>query len=400
MKKVKLIIFIIFCLFTLNVKADIESPEIVSHKVMVTNKNGTICYEDNKKTDKVIPYGTTLEVFYDISNGFIMVSNEQYSCNVKYSDVSAKTQKFDINNSKVQKIEPIKAIVLAKSGLNMRKGPSVTYSKIVTIPQNSTLKLTHQAGTYWYYTEYNGKTGWITSMDHYLGMDGKEVLISYEPINIYNSSGKAIIGKIPANTEIVTYLKLNGDFDYYVIYNGIKGYIRNVYYKTDGLGKIKLLEDYIIIDEKTGKEIKKITAGQELEYTIQDQNTGFYIPDKGIMMSLQEDKIEYLKKANILIKKTGYIGEGLFGEEKKKIEKEEINEEIKEPIIEEEPEKEISGKDIIIICLLGGIFLALVSLIVIKLVNSKKNKPKKEKVVIVNSNNNVDNNTESENKEL
>ena len=147
------------------------------------------------------------------------------------------------------------------------------------------------------------------------------------------------------------------------------------------------MNDYDIFDDVTDKVIKKITAGQELEYTMKDGEAGFYVPEKGIIMYPKLEDYKYITKSNVKIKKTGYIGEGLYGEEKKEIEREETKEEIPAPVIEEEPKSEMSTKDIIIICLLGGIFLALVSLVVIKLVNTKKNKPKKEEVVIVNSNN-------------
>ena len=406
MKKVYLLIIFMLCLITLNVKADMEGPVILSHKVMVTNKDGAICYDDGKKTDKRIPYGTTLEVFHDIEGSYISVSNDQYNCSVKYSDVSAKDQKFNIQSVDVVKVDPTYAVVLTKSGINMRKGPSVTYSKIVTIPKGTILKLTHQAGTYWYYTEYNGKTGWVTSMDGYIGMDAREVLINYEPVNIYDSNNKTVLGKIPANTEITNYLSITAmsqsDLNYYVIYNGTKGYVRNMLYKVDKPGKIKLLKDYEITDEVTNKVIKRITANQELEYTMKAGENAFYFPEKGIIMYLNADDYQYITKSDISIKKTGYIGEGLYGEEKKEIEKEENKEEITDPAIEEETKSKMSTKDIIIICLLGGIFLALASLVVIKLINTKKNKPKKEEVVIVSSNNINENanNNESENKEI
>ncbi len=235
MKKISLLIITIVCLFVVNVKADMEPPQIIAHKVMVTNKDGASCYENGKKTDKVIPYGTTLEVDHDIDGSYIMVSNDDYYCLVKYSDVSSKTQSFSLNDEKVEKITPVKGLILAKGGLNMRKGPSVTYSKIMTVPQNAIVTLTHKAGTYWYYCEYNGHNGWITGMDGYFGYDGKETLISYEDVKIYSTyDKKAVIGKIPANTEITDYVNLinytNSNISHYVIYNGTKGYVNKMLY--------------------------------------------------------------------------------------------------------------------------------------------------------------------------
>ena len=201
MKKSKLLIICFICMFVFNVKADMGPPMVASHEVMITNKNGAICYDNGKKTKTVIPYGETFIINMDVSDGYIYVNYKDKGCDVKSSDISSKTQKFDMNNKEVEKITPVKGIILAKTGLNMRKGPSVTYSKIMTIPKNAIVKLTHKSGTYWYYAEYNGTSGWITGMDGYFGYDGKEVLYSPEPMKIYSTyDKKAVIGKIPANT--------------------------------------------------------------------------------------------------------------------------------------------------------------------------------------------------------
>lgn len=384
MKKIKLLVLVLVCLFVINVKADMGPPMIVSHKVMVTNKDGAACYGYDRsgkytKTGKVIPYKTTLNVDSDISGNYITVydASSHNSCDVKYSDVSAIDQKFDFNNEQVVKIDDVKAVILAKGGLNMRKGPSVTYSKVVTVPEHAVVTLTHRAGDYWYYCEYNGKSGWITGMNGYFGYEGKEVLINYEPVKIYSSMDrKKEIGKIPANTEITNYLNLVSrsqyEISHYVIYNGLKGYIDKMMYKTDGTGKIKLIKDFEVANE-FGELIKKLTANQELEYTMSDGSNTFYFINKKLEAYVPKDYYEVVNNANSLIKKEGYIGEGLFGEEKMEvvITPEPANDEKKE---DSNKEKGMSTRDIIIICLLGGIFLSLTAIVIIKLVNGKKNK--------------------------
>ncbi len=134
MKKSKLLIITLICLFVVNVKADMGPPMIAEHEVMVTNKNGAACYLDGKKTGEVLAYGKTYTVSDDINGNYISVYDSNGNgCTVKYSDVSAKKQSYDLSSAK--EITPIKAVILANGGLNMRKGPSVTYSKVVTIPQ-------------------------------------------------------------------------------------------------------------------------------------------------------------------------------------------------------------------------------------------------------------------------
>ena len=382
MKRIRLLIISLVCLFAINVKAD-ELPTIISHKVMVTNKEGTVCYKDGEKTDKTIPYKTMLIVNYDINGNYINVTNDDYDCDVKFSDVSANTQKFSLDSKGVEKINTVRAIVLPSSGLNMRIGPSVTYSKVTIIPQNAIVTLTHKAGTYWYYTEYNDKTGWITAMNNYLGFDSNKVLINYEKTNIYNSKGTSILGSIPVNTEITDYVLLptdNNGFKYYVKYNNITGYIKDMLYKTNGTGKIKLIKD-VELKDANGNPIKRMTSGTELEYTMVSEN-GFYFPDRKTVINLESDDFEYINETKQLVKDKGYLGEGIFGEEKQ----ERIEETpTPEPETVEENTEEKNGmstRDIIIICLLGGIFLALTAIVIIKLVNGKK----KEAIVIKEDN--------------
>lgn len=393
MKRIKLLIILLISLFIFNVKADMGAPMIVSHDIMVTNKNGAQCYEGGKKTETVIPYGTTLGIYSEMDGNYVYVSSkegakEEYGCYVKYSDVSAKTQSVDMNNDEIEKITPIKGIVLAKAGLNLRKGPFVTFSKLATVPQYTVLTFTHTGGTYWYYTSYNGKNGWVTSMSGYIGFDNDKVLISPEAIKLYDADNKKVVGTIPANTGFSNCLKLNNyfseDFSYYVIYNGIKGYIRGevtLYEKIDAPGKIKLKDDYELTDND-GKLMKKLTAGRELEYSMlgySDSNyASFYVPEFKTVIGLENAKYEYITKATKTEKKTGYLGEGLFGEEKfDRVTPAPEIEDTPLPVIDEPTnnKSKMSTRDIIIIALLGGIFLALTALVIIKLVNSKKKVP-------------------------
>lgn len=373
MKKISILLFLIICLFIINVKAD-ELPVVISHLVMVTNKDGTTCFKNGEKTDQVIPYKTMLTVNTDINGSYIKVVNDEYDCDVKYSDVSSNSQKFSLENKDVSEIASVRAIVLSNTGLNMRIGPSVTYAKIMTIPANTLLTLTHKAGTFWYYTEYNGKSGWITSMNKYIGFDDNKVLINYEKAKLYGTNGITVLANIPENTEITNYVKLESfkenDFKYYVDYNGTKGYIKDMLYKTNGTGKIKLVKDVELKDEN-GNPIKRMSSGSELEYSMVTTN-GFYIIDKKTVVNLNDDDYEYIKKTKIMVKEKGYLGEGVFGEE---IKEREIVSEIEEND-PEEPIKEENNdnKELIIIILLVGIFILLIVLIILKIINNKKNR--------------------------
>ena len=396
MKKIKLMLVLVICLFIHNVKADMGPPSVITYKAMITNKDGAYCYEDGKKTDVIIPYKTIFEVYYEVDDGYLYVST--YNCNIKSQDISAISHDFDINNKDVEAITPVKAIILAKGGLNMRSGPSTFYDKIITIPQYTVVTLKLHAGTYWYYTEYNGHSGWITGMHGYFGYDGKEVLVSDRELNIYDGNGKTI-GKIPPMTEITDYLVLAtyypSEHGYYIIYNGIKGYIDSdvpgvidgydniIYNKVEPEGKIRLLKDIDIYNDY-GNVIKKLTKNQELTYDCQRWEK-YHLKEYNVFSYLQDGDFEYIVEGKTKVKDRGYIGEGLFGEQKIEritdIQDENINSETSEKI-EENVKNETSEKieensgmntsEIIIISLLACIFLSLTILVIIKLINSKK----------------------------
>lgn len=362
----KVLLLLIGCLLVINVKAE-ENPVIISHKVMVTNKDGTSCYKEGKKTDEVIPYKTMLMVNNDIDGNYIHVINDKYDCDVKYVDVSSYDQKFSLDNPSIEKITPTRAMVLSTSGLNMRIGPSVTYSRVIKIPQNTVLTLSYKAGTYWYYSEYSGKAGWITSMNRYLGYDFNRVLINHEKTKLYDASGVTVLTNIPENTEITEYMKLvtlnEYDVKYYVIYNGTKGYIKDMLYKTNGTGKIKLTKDVDIKDAE-GIPIKKITSGSELEYTMVDDEGNYYFPEKNSVIKLNADEYEYIKKTKPLVKEKGYIGDGYFGEEK--LEREEVKQEEVEIINIDKKDVKGSSKTLVIIIILVVIIIILTGILILK----------------------------------
>ena len=375
MKKIKLMLVLVICLFICNVKADMGPPHVITYKAMITNKDGAYCYEDGKKTDKVIPYKTIFEVYDEANNGYIYVHNDNYDCFVRTSDLSALNHDFDINNKDVKSITPIKAIILANGGLNMRSGPATSYAKIITVPQYTVVTLKLHAGTYWYYTEYNGHSGWITSMNYYLGFDSDKVLVSPYVTDIYDRNGK-VIGKIPADTEITDYVKLDSDEDampnYYVVYNGIRGYLYPMTYKTEKEGKIKLLKDVEITDSN-GQPKKKLLAGQELTYEIKDDYNSFYVKEHKTFLHLEKDMYQDIIETILKTKKSGYLGDGVFGEAK-----EERQDKPQEEVKEETKEKEnffesLTELQKMILGFIAGIIVALTIFVVARLILKKKN---------------------------
>lgn len=407
MKKYLSILLIMILGFTFYVKADAGPPAVAQYKIIVTNKNGAACYdsEGKNKTGVIIPYGKEVSTWTEIYGNFLDVNytgsnGEEISCYVQVKDVAAKDSTFSINNSDVEKITPVKAVILANGGLNLRKGPSTLFGRITTIKQGEVVTLKYKTGTYWYYTEYKGNKGWITGQSSYFGYEDDRIIYSYKNIDIYdikNTDKK--IGTIPKYTEVTDFLDLvyyhSDSLDeggiYYVNYKGIKGVIREyIPFKVNG--KVKLEKD---VKSSNGKTL---TKGNIYDYTIQlceeaDYNDSledrctFYIPSIGGTIIINSDG--YTTSDEKYVKKTkGFIGEGLYGEAKTigvtpspnasgepnnvepTVEPENPNN--NEPTNNESKEGFKLSTEMIIICVMGAVILALTAYIIIKLANTNK----------------------------
>lgn len=400
-RKLNLLLIGMLLIGILNVKADAGPPMVAEYEIIVSNKEGATCYSYNYDTkkyvkgNKVVPFGTVYSIYDESMNGYLSIYQD--GCDyLKTSDIKTKKDSFGVDNDSVEKITPVKAVILAKGGLNMRKGPAVAYSKITTIPQYSIVTLEYRAGTYWYYADFNGKKGWISGINQYFGYDADYILYSYTDTDIYDVNNKdKVIGTIPALTEVTDFLEVvyahvdtGGiyEFSYYVNYNGVKGFVRDMTHKVKG--QVKLLKKANIYDGK--KIIKTVGANEILDFTIYDGYYGdgsFYIPScKGVLQITYEENdnsFEIIGDVVDLKKTTGFIGSGLFGEKSDTTNPPIIdgnNEEINDTK-EDKKDEPISSKmsdEMLIVCVLGSIIVALVIIIIILLVN--KNKAKQVKI--------------------
>ena len=419
MKKYLSLLFIIMLGFGFYVKADAGPPSIAKFKIIITNKNGAECYntlEGSEKTGKSIPYNTEVYAYEDLFSkynyayvDYKLNDGTVRGCYVSVKDIAPRDSKFGVNNEDVVKITPVKAVILANGGLNLRKGPSTLFGRILTIKQGEVVTLTHRAGTFWYYANYKGNTGWITGENDYFGYEDDRIIYSYDNIDIFDKDYKKI-GTIPKFTEVTDYLALVGDNHYeaenseydetgahYVNYKGLKGFIYSEFpFKVEGT--IKLDKD---VKVNNGKTLTKGTYDYTIQYCYDDDvysesgtllglttRCKFYVPSVGGTISLIYNTDYTIVNEKYVKKTSGYIGEGLFGEAKTKKEDTPVD----EPIIDEptenptdEPILDVPTKEdnefkfdteMIIICVMGAIILGLTSFIIIKFANVNK----KEKV--------------------
>ena len=407
----KLFVLLFILVVVVRVKADMGAPAVVKYDIIVTNKDGAACYEYNNgkyvKKNESIPYGKIAYTYSEVSGKYLELNydgDDGYSnyCIVSINDIAPKDSKFNLNSTEINKLKPVKAVILANGGLNMRKGPSTLYARITTIPKGAVVTLKYNAGTFWYYADYNGSSGWISGINQYLGYNNDEVLISYNDVEIKDKSNKKI-GTIPALTEITDYVKLVS-YDgpsYYVNYKGTVGYVDYMPSKVEG--KIKLKQDENLYNGK--KIVKKISKGTTLDYNItscEDYIEGdnycerctYYIPsENGNIVTC--NGVERVGEEIEVKKLTGFIGEGLFGEAKQdkidrndgttyqveeQVDINDINNENNNSNNENDVQKRNTlSNEMIIICVLGTIVLSLTIVVIILLVNSKKKKKEEVK---------------------
>lgn len=123
---------------------------IGNHSVFVIAVNGdTITVaEANRDGHCKIEYGRTF-------------SKQSIAGSFKYVDPAPRALKGAVNNSKSASSIRYYASVTARSGLNVRSGPSTGYSKVTAIPYGVTVPVYETSGN-WAKVMYNGRTGWVS----------------------------------------------------------------------------------------------------------------------------------------------------------------------------------------------------------------------------------------------
>ncbi|MBR0121108.1 MAG: hypothetical protein IJM10_04910 [Clostridia bacterium] len=337
MKKLTAILLAaLICLgVSLTAFADMDGPGIRSVECNVTNPNGARFYyydyneetEENILKSKTIPYGAVLMVTAEYDTSWLFenekalagkrIGSVEYQDDFGYvllSDISVADGSFELSQAKRLQHPPTYTVT-DKKGIKLYKGPSQVFEEVGTIPEGAEIKLTYldnggengYANSF-YYTEYNGMSGWIF---HYEGAETRNLIKHLDEYDEYsgkirivgknfrltdifseqteenNYEFEKITGVIPAGTELTfdRYYESYGDYAE-VEYNGVKGYI-NLFEYGDGQAEtviginnnIMTFDDCEIYSEfnnrgsKTGEEIPAFTilpAVEKCRYNVND----------------------------------------------------------------------------------------------------------------------------------
>ena len=216
MKKIISLLIIMVFFIPSVVKADMGAPVIEPYKLIVTAPEGIDYYYRTGGTDtkKHLNYNDIFEVEYEYKdNGSyvysIIVEKDVYDTYITSLDGTALvTKELDPTDAKLQMSEKKsgQALVYAKDGVDLLKGPSSAYDKITHIKKGTKLNYTYitgesDSGISYIYVTYNGKNGWLSILNG-------EVLLKESNIYIFRKDFKTTsCGTIPKNTILKSLYK-------------------------------------------------------------------------------------------------------------------------------------------------------------------------------------------------
>lgn len=399
MKKI-LGILIALLILPLTVNADMSAPMIKEYSATVKNVEGVAYYGyDMEKSEYVkkgiLEYGKEVKIQYeskinDVLYGSFDMGNGFYYVNV--DGLTIIDDKFDINDENVSEYEDnSKNVVLFENGISMHKGPAAGFTKIgKNIPKGTVLKFTHvysEEESPWYYTEYNGQKGWVSTLDGSIGVYNENTIMIAKQLDMMKTGDSTQkVGTIPVNTVIKGYYEIDPwSRGYYVTYNGISGYISKyeVAFKSAGKQSIELVKNNKLYNEMSEETtFTNVPSGTTLTYQYYVDDYGYrwiyttYNGQKGWLCFSEEDVVENNEED---IKEND---EEIEEDDTEIIEDEEDSEDVELYLPEEDiiiEDDSMSTRDIIILCVGVAVITAITTVVIIKLVNKKKENKSAEK---------------------
>lgn len=430
MKRILKILTIGALLLPMSVKADMGAPDVAPYKVIPKSEEGAPYYDcHDYSVIGNIAYNQEVKVFFEEEKdghlyGDILINeDDDYVC-VDLADFMTLTEVYepDFDSEGTYDYEADYEIyVNGSKGIKMRKGPSILYDIITTIPYETTVKTiaaSGDEGVAWAYVSYNGKTGWINMLEETAVYKANPVRF-YRDVEVYDiayGEDQKVIGKIPAQeivTNIYTISSWTNIAGYYVEYNGLKGYVDDYFVKIneinqDKLDKLEIKANTKIYQKPKDKEVGKIKNklvtsinGYYISEEMDEETYDFvyetwlcieyndeyvWISESSLEKDSKEKFNEYLENAT---------EEDAEIQEIPEKEDEEKEEETKDSSSDKKSTKNIRAKEIVILCVGGAIISALTAIVTIVLVNRKNKKAEKKNEI--NQSNKVDISTNDSN---
>lgn len=396
-KKILIIISIFLFGLTINnisVKADMSAPEMREFEIEVIDPEGVDYYNYKNEVAGHLNKGDRVYVMYDYNGKYTLgISTTKYGVERKESigDVNSLDgfeivedtvdPTLDLEDKSIKKFDTAqKALVYAKDGVDVYKGPSDVYEKVGHIEKGTRLTYKYaitgyegSTGMTYIYIKYGDINGWISILKG-------SVLIENDTQFVFKEDVETECGVIPGNTVTTPIYKTDqwthkAVFKYNdceVLLNTLKDDKVLSIYSGNYIAK-KDLNIYKTSD-KTSEIIGTIPAGSEfkylagLDYSI-DGPTQYFKYNDIIGWNFDSyDSYEYVS----------------FDEEPTRIEDTLVIEETKEePEEQQVVQKKVGLNTFIILCAFGVGLLIITALVTIILVNKSKK-----------DNNNTNSNTE------
>lgn len=379
MKNLKYLL-ICLLLFPVIVKADMGAPEVRPYELVVIDPDGVDYYPDETATSPSghIDKDEVVEVTYEYDGAYhITLKNNDYGV-LKSSEGTALV-KDEVDPTKEQddyifKLDKEKvAIVYAKEGIDLYKGPSSIYDKVTHVKKGTKLKYYYKTSDTHIYTEYNGKKGWAEVLNEKILLPERADYIAKSDIKLScGTISKNKVVQIKYKTDIWSHkglVEFNNCEELVDIFRSSE--LLNVYKQNATSKKDLKIYEYA---GNSGKELGIIPSGSEFlsiaAYYIMGEEIGdIYVEYNDIRGWIKANFNDYEVDENELENKE-ILDISSDSDDEEIEEKEEIKEnktEIKKD------KKQAKSDDYVLICVIVGVSVALSSLVTIIIMNKKNN---------------------------
>lgn len=265
MKKfLRVMVLLVILVFGLQlcVQADMGAPMIRPYKAKVINPDGVRCRDHQGNVVAELKYGDEIEITYEATweeepyASFELDTETYASAHIDLKDIAPVEEMYVSKELKVD--NPMDRVVVAEEGVELYKGPGFGYEQMgINIPRGTeivTYAEEELGENPWFYTTYEGTSGWVCELDALGTYSESERIYMSETEVTEVTVGDDVpekIATIPAKTIIKDYIILDPwRQSYYVKYDGKWGaiYDRDGLWESDEI-KICTLEEKIDIYE-------------------------------------------------------------------------------------------------------------------------------------------------------